>query len=371
MRVAVDGLLLGGPHSGVEHAVESLAEALPAAAPQHSCFLVCQRRYANSCQMTMPLLVAPAWVCCRATRIAYTQTLLAGTLRTRCDLLHGPAYVLPWNWRGPSLLTVYDLIALEFPQYCRRTNVWHYARLLPASLRRASRVIVPSEAVARQVRKRFPEVAERLRVVPLGIASHLAPASHREVVRVREQLGLPARFILHVGNLEPKKNLPAVIAAFDELADELPHHLVLAGRPAWGFGAIERAVTRARHADRIHQLGYVAGEDLPALYTAAEVLVLWSRFEGMGLPPLEAMACGTPTVVSDAGALPEIAGPASLVVPLGPPAQLAEALKELLTSPGRLAELSERGRQHAGRFSWQEHARQVVALYEEAAGATT
>lgn len=371
MRVAVDGLLLGGLHSGVENAVEALVEHLPAAAPQHSCLLVCRRRYAHDCRLSLPLLVAPAWVRCRAARIVYTQTLLAGVLRKHCDLVHGPAYILPWNWRGPSVLTVYDLIALEFPQYCRRTNVWHYSWLLPSSLRRASRVIVPSEAVAEQVRRRFPEVTQRLRVVPLGIGRQYTPASRREVARLRERLGLPEHFILHVGNLEPKKNLPAVIAAFDELADDLPHHLVLAGRPAWGSGPVQRAVAKARHADRIHRLGYVAGEALPALYTAAEVLVLWSRFEGMGLPPLEAMACGTPTVVSDGGALPEMAGPASLVVPLGPPSQLARALREILSSPRRLAELAERGLEHAARFTWPEHARQVAALYEEAAGATT
>lgn len=369
LRVALDGLLLGGPHSGVEHAVEALVEALPDAGPQHSYLLACQRRYADRCRAAMLLLVAPHWVRGRGARIAYTQTLLSRALRGRCDLLHGPAYVLPHNWRGPSVLTVYDLIALDFPEYCKPANAWHYGRLLPASLHRATRIVVPSQAVARQVLLRFPEVSQRVKVIPLGISPQYAPVGSNDVAELRTRHGLPEQFILYVGNLEPKKNLPAVIAAFDQLAEDLPHHLVLAGRRAWGFEAIARAASGARHADRIHRLGYVPEADLPGLYTAADVLVLWSYYEGMGLPPLEAMACGTPAVVSDGGALPEIAGPAALVVPLGVPSELAEALRNLLRSPERLARMAERGRQHAAAFTWPAHARQVVALYEEAAGA--
>jgi glycosyltransferase involved in cell wall biosynthesis len=369
MRVALDGLLLGGRHSGVERAIEALAEALPTAAPQHSYLLACRRQYARERQLPLPLLRAPAWVRARALRIAYEQLLLAPALRGRCDLLHGLGYVLPGNWRGPSVLSVYDLIALDFPAYCKRTNAWHYRWVLPRSIRQASRVVVPSQAVANRVSGRFPEAADRVRVIPLGISEHYAPAPEAAVAELRQRLGLPERFLLYVGNLEPKKNLPGLIAAFDLVADKLPHALLLAGRPAWGHEAIEGAAAQARHANRIQRLGYVAEADLPALYTAADALVQWSHYEGMGLPPLEAMACGTPAIVSDGGALPETAGPAALVVPLGPPARLAAALCELLDDRPRLKAMSRLGREHAARFTWSNHARQVAALYEEIAHA--
>jgi glycosyltransferase involved in cell wall biosynthesis len=367
--VALDGLLLGGPHTGVERAIEGLLEALPEAAPQHDYLLVCQARYLGRGPEAMPCLQAPRWVRGRALRICYEQCLLARALRSRCDILHGPGYVLPANWRGRSVLTVYDLIALQFPRLCKPANVWHYRALLPRSLRRATRIVVPSRAVADELGRRFPEVGERTRVIPLGIPDHYAPATAADVARVRETYRLPEHFILCVGNLEPKKNLPATIAGYDRLADDLPHGLVLAGRRAWGYEPVIRAVAAARHRDRIRLLGYVEDADLPGLYTAADVLVQWSHYEGMGLPPLEAMACGTPAVVSDGGALPETVGPAGLVVPLGPPADLTEALRELLSDRDRLAGMSQRGRGHAARFTWANHARQVAAIYEEIADA--
>jgi len=363
MRVGLDGMLLGGRHSGVEQSIEGLIGALPQVAPEHEYVLACRREYAE--HSPVAALPAPGWARGRLLRIAYEQTRLAHDLRCRCDLLHAPGYVMPLNWHGPSVLTVYDVIALQFPHLCKTSNVWHYRVMLPRSLRRATAVVVPTETVARDVRRLAPDVGEKLRVIPLGIGDQYRPVGAAEVAEVRERLGLPERFILCVGNVEPKKNLPAVIRAFAGVADRAPHHLVVAGRPAWGADAVAAAQRRSVGTDKVVALGYVAPADLPALYTAADLLVQWSLYEGMGLPPLEAMACGTPVLVSDGGALPEVAGPAAEVVPLGPPERLAEGLQRLLSNETRLAELRAAGLRHAAQFTWQRHARAVVALYEE------
>lgn len=366
MRVAIDGMLLGKRHSGVENSIEALVRALPEAAPQHEYLLAHTAAYTAAHAMTD--LLAPAWVRGRLARILYEQCCLSGALRGRCDILHCPGYVMPLNWRGPSVLTVHDLIALQFPQWCKRSNVLHYRFMLPRSIARATAIIVPSETTARVVGERLPQAVKKLRVIPVGIDEHYRPASADDIIAVRQRLDLPERFLLCVGNVEPKKNLAAVVKAFDLLAD-VPGfgdlHLVIAGKPAWDFADVTLAIGQSRHRQRIHLLGYVADADMPALYTAAALLVQWSLYEGVGLPPLEAMACGTPVVVSDGGALPEVAGPAARVVPLGPPEGLTGALQILLSDEASLADLRRRGLTHASRFTWHAHARAVAALYEE------
>lgn len=363
MHVAIDGLLLGRNYTGVEHSVEALAAALPAAAPAHRYTLFCTPGYDGG-RLGLTTVQAPGWVRGRALRILYEQHGLARAA-AGCDLLHAPAYVMPLTWRGPSVLTVYDLIALDFPDWCKRSNAWHYGYMLPRSLARATTVVVPCETVAAAVRRRYPRCADKVRVVPLGVDEAYRPATAQQVAELREQLGLPEHFILYVGNFEPKKNLPALIEAFDLVADELPHHLVLRGRPAWGYEATLRAWRRCRHPERVHRLDYLPPERLGFLYSAADLLVQWSLYEGFGLPPLEAMACGTPVLVSSGGALPEIAGPAAQVVPLGPAVRLAAGLRGLLTAPAQLAELRARGLRHVAQFTWTAHARAVAALYED------
>jgi alpha-1,3-rhamnosyl/mannosyltransferase len=363
MRIALDGMLLGGHHSGVEQAIAGLIHALPQVAPEHEYLLACRREYAPD--SPLPTLVAPGWAQGRLGRILYEQTRLARDLQGRCDLLHAPGYIMPLNWAGPCVLTVYDLIALQFPQLCTRTNVWHYGRMLPRSLRRADAIIVPSETVARDTRQVVPETDGKLHVIPLGIEEQYRPAPAAEIARVRRQYGLPERYLLCVGNIEPKKNLPAVLQAFDEAAATLPHDLVMAGRAAWRPGEFRAALASLRHRERVHVLGFVATADLPALYSAADLLIQWSLYEGMGLPPLEAMACGAPVLVSDGGALLEIAGPAAEVVPLGPPGQLAEALLALMANEARLAQLRQAGPAHAAQYTWTAHAAAVAQLYAD------
>jgi glycosyltransferase involved in cell wall biosynthesis len=363
--VALDALLLGGVHSGVEQAIAGLVAALGVHRGGHEYLVVHRPGYELPVAGGLQSLVTPGWVRGRAARIAYQQFCLPAALKGRCDLLHAPGYVLPLGWRGPAVLTVYDLIALQFPQYCKPSNVWHYRALLPPSLRRARAIIVPSRTVAQDLGEWFPAVADKVRVIPLGIEAAFRPAAAEQVMALRRRLQLPERFLLCVGNLEPKKNLAAVVQAFDRVADKVPHDLVLAGGKSWGEGALGETLGRLRHASRVHRVGYVPAADLPSLYSAAELLIQWSLYEGQGLPPLEAMACGTPALVSDGGALPETVGEAGLVVPLGPPEALAAELLTLLNDPQTLQHLRERGRDHASAFTWERHAEAVVALYEE------
>jgi glycosyltransferase involved in cell wall biosynthesis len=143
----------------------------------------------------------------------------------------------------------------------------------------------------------------------------------------------------------------------------LPHQFVLAGGKSWRSADVECALARLP-AGAVRRTGYVDQRDLPALYSGAEMLLLWSLMEGFGLPVLEAMACGTPVICSDRGALPEVAGDAALVVPIGPPSTLAEAVLQLAERPAERAALAERGRVRAQAFTWRRHAEAVLRVYD-------
>lgn len=371
MRVLVDGMLLGDRPSGVEVSIEGLCRGLGAQAGAHE-FMVVHRPDYQAERLRSPVLgtcAAPGWTCSRAGRILWEQSALPGFARRwGAKVLHAPGYVMPLSWRGPSVLTVYDVLALSHPEWCKRSNVWHYGRTLPASLRRASLVVVPSEVVRCEVEACAEIEPGKVRVVPLGLGEHFAPVEEGTVARTRELYKLERPYLLWVGNLEPKKNLPGLIRAFELAGGRIPHDLILVGKVGWQAQASLQALTQSPLAGRLRRLDYVPASDLPALYAGADLLVHWSLYEGAGLTPLEALACGTAAVVSDGGALPELAGQVAPVVPLtaGPEA-LAEEIVSLLGDCDRRARIVAEGEALVSRLRWPHYAQQIVALYEEAA----
>ncbi|MFP3905133.1 MAG: glycosyltransferase family 4 protein, partial [Armatimonadota bacterium] len=372
LKIAVDGLVLGGRHSGVQTAVEHLALSLGSEASSHEVGLVCTSRFKTRARQMAGLtpVPAPGYASYRPGRVLYETLFLGRQLKKRdCDILHAPAYILPESWSGPSVLTVYDLIALDFPQWCKTANALHFRLRLPRSIRAASAVIAPSETTADAIRRRFPEVTEKIRVVPLGIGEEFERVEDPErLQQVRDRYSLPEQFILYVGNIEPKKNIAGMVEAFERVADDIDHHFILAGGKGWKCRKDLKRIEQSPYRERIRVTDWVAQEDLVVLYTLADILVQWSLYEGVGLPPLEAMRCATAAVVSDGGALPELAGQVAQVVPLGSAENLAEVLRRLLKDEQARAQIAKTGREFVRQFSWHEHARTVIELYEEVAG---
>lgn len=367
----MDAMLLGGRQSGVEAAVEGLCLGLAEEARGHEVLVVCRPRYAGALRSGagVTLRRGPGWSQGRLGRVAYEHLVLPGVCKGwGAQVLHGPAYVLAGGWRGPGVLTIYDVLAVTHPEWCKRANAVHLRHALRQGARRADRVVVPSRVVQAEVVETLGVAPERVRVVPLGISAEMRPADEAAVGAARKALDLPERYLLWVGNLEPKKNLPGLLAAFERVAREAPHALVLAGARGWRDGAIVEALRGSPVAAQVRWLGYVPAAHLAALYSGAELLVHWSLYEGAGLTPLEAMACGTPAVVSDGGALPELAGQVAPVVPLGEPEELARVVLGLLGDAGAREALAARGREFVTQFTWGEHARQILRVYEEVAG---
>jgi glycosyltransferase involved in cell wall biosynthesis len=200
--------------------------------------------------------------------------------------------------------------------------------------------------------------AERITTVPLGVPA-VAPA---DPGRGRELAG--GSYVLSLGTVEPRKNLPSLVRAFDAVAAELDDvRLVIAGGDGWGAVALDETVTRAQHRARIVRLGYVDAGDRAALLRGAELLAYPSVYEGFGFPPLEAMSVGVPVVATDGGSLPEVVGDAAAVVPVGDDDALAGALLRVLGDSVRRATLVERGRAHAASFTWERCVGDLVTLY--------
>jgi glycosyltransferase involved in cell wall biosynthesis len=251
-------------------------------------------------------------------------------------------------------VTLHDLSPLEHPEWFRKGFALWYRLLLPILVKRVAVIFTPSAYVQQKIRDRFS--VRSVLVTPNGIdTSHFHPGAQQATYVC------PEKFILFVGSLQPRKNLQALLRVWHQLKDEYPHlWLVVAGEAGVIFSKIKY------HPDeRVLFLGHVAEDDLPGLYANALLLVLPSFDEGFGLPALEAMACGTPVIVSDAGALPETVGNASLILNISESEGLIKAIKECLENSALRSTLIENGYQRIKNFSWQRSAELIWKTLNE------
>lgn len=288
------------------------------------------------------------------------------------DIVHYPANFARWAGRGgvasaKVVLTVHDLSFLRLSEWFRWERAAYYRAAIRPSVRLADMVIADSQATADDLRKFLAVPEDRLAVVYLGV-SDLQPADEAVIRRTRLKYGLPERFFLYLGTIEPRKNLPRLIAAFDAVAAKTDVSLVIAGREGWKAQATKQAYADAAYRDRIKFPGFVAGEDMAALMSAATAFVWPSLWEGFGLPPLEAMACGTPVITSNTSSLPEVTGGAALLVNPESVDEIAEAMLRVINDDALRAKLREAGLARARTLTWRRTAEETAAVYRRVTG---
>lgn len=299
-----------------------------------------------------------------ALRIAWEHSLFPLLLwRDRVDLLHATMNVAPWWTPCPTVVTIHDLAYMRYPEVHPRGRRMYLTLFTRLTLRRARAVVAVSAYTRGEVIRLLGVPPERVHVIYEGVDADFRPLPPEQVAAFRRQRSLPSRYLLYVGNLEPRKNLPRLIQAFARIGPEVELSLVLVGAKGWGYDAIYRQVAELDLSKRVLFPGFVPREELPLWYNGAEVLVYPSLYEGFGLPPLEAMACGTPVLTSTASSLPEVVGEAGLQVRPDDVEGLATALRRLTTDRELQAELRRRGMQQARRFSWDQMARETADLY--------
>ncbi|MCS7222001.1 MAG: glycosyltransferase family 1 protein [Anaerolineae bacterium] len=357
--------------AGIHRYIWHLLQALPAAAPgwQLMAFvgdrrfrppLGLQTRYAR-----WP--TASPWA-----RILWEQAIQPWLAwRERLHLLHALAYVAPLVVHCPTVVTVHDLSFVRYPEAFRPLNRLYLRVMTRRSVFQARRVIADSCSTRDDLVRLWGVPVDRISVVPIGVADEYRPASAVEAERFRRQRGLPDRFVLYLGTLEPRKNVTAAIEAFArwvKATGDRQVRLVVAGAKGWYFQTIFARVRALSLGDRVLFPGYVPAAELPAWYQAAEVFIYPSLYEGFGLPPLEAMACGTPVITSNTSSLPEVVGDAALLVDPYDVEAIAEALARLLEDAELRQRLREAGLARARLFSWERTARETVAAYRLALG---
>ncbi len=298
-------------------------------------------------------------------RILYEQAALPFQLRRMCAaLFHGTAFAGPLLGHVPQVITVHDLSFLRYPHFFRRGNRLYLRTITGLSCRRAAAVIAVSRFTAAEITALLGVPRERIHVIYHGVEPRFHPLPRAEVEAFRQRKGLPERYILHLGTLEPRKNVPTLIRAFARLRDP-SLHLVLAGGKGWLYDAIFAQVQALGLEDRVHFPGYVPAEEQPLWYNAATLFVALSHYEGFGLPVLEAAACGLPVVAGDRSSLPEAAGEGALLVPPTDEAAVAEAMHRLLTDAALRETVRQAGLEHSRRFTWERTAQETVALYRQ------
>jgi glycosyltransferase involved in cell wall biosynthesis len=280
------------------------------------------------------------------------------------DVIHGTNFVAPPTRRAASVVTVHDLTPIRFPEMSTKDTL-HYPGLLLRAIRRGVVVHTPSAFVAAEVVDLLGVPADRVRAVHHGV-----PPLDAGDPAIGRTLAGSDRYVLALGTVEPRKDLPTLVAAFDALAGSDPDvRLVVAGPDGWGAESFEASVAAARHRRQIVRLGWVGGDERSGLLAGATAFAYPSLYEGFGFPPLEAMVAGVPVVASRAGALVEVLGDAACLVAPGDVDGLAGALARLLTDDSARAELVRRGTECAAAYSWSRCGDGLVALYRDALAA--
>jgi glycosyltransferase involved in cell wall biosynthesis len=285
-------------------------------------------------------------------------------------LFHATEHLLPRLARARSVFTLHDTAYLLFPQYHLLQNRLYLTLMMPRFIARADAVICVSEATRRDAERFYQVPAEKLHVISEGVEARFQPITDSAALAaVRARYRLPERFILCVGTLEPRKNLPTLLDAYAALRARHPGvGLVLAGGKGWLYQSIFDRLRALGLEDVVQLPGYIPEADLPALINCAEVFAYPSVFEGFGLPPLEAMACGVPVACSNASSLPEVTGAAALSLPPGDVAAWVTALDRLLSEAALRADLRTRGLARARNFTWAAAAARTQAVYQRVLG---
>jgi glycosyltransferase involved in cell wall biosynthesis len=301
-------------------------------------------------------------------RIAWEQFVAPILLlRDRPAALLCPLNVVPLLARQPSVVTVHDLAFLRYPDRFKASRQRYLATLARLSVRRAAHVVAVSEWTRREVIALLDVPPRKVTTIPNGRDERLGPLPPKQIAAFRRAHDLPERFVLFVGTLEPRKNLPALLRAYAAVRPSLGIPLVVVGGKGWLYDPIFAVVEELGLRDDVRFAGFVPQEDLASWYNAATVLVYPSLYEGFGFPPLEAMQCGTPVITSNTTSLPEVVAKAALTVDPADETALSEALQAIVHDAALRADLRERGLEQARMFSWDRAAQQTRAVLHSVA----
>lgn len=370
MRIGINVHLLSTTHTGIQHYIRALVPELVTQATSHEIVL-----YGEPAQLPVTAGERIRWVSTSrplrsgAQRVLWEQTMLPHLLqRGGIDVFFSPAFILPVLWEGAGIVTVHDLNFEVSPETIRPVRRAYLRRITRWSTRRARKVVAISQSTASDIVRLYGVPHQKLVIIPYGLDTLFNPENARALEpMVKQRYSLPERFLLFVGTLEPRKNLPRLLEAYALARRQvsLPP-LVLAGAPGWQH---ERILTQARRLgieQHLRFAGYIPREHLPGVYAAASALLYPSLYEGFGLPPLEAMGCGTPVLASNTSAMPEVVGDGGILIDPRDTQQIADGILRIIRDGELRQRVIEHGLERARLFRWEDAAEHTLRVLEEA-----
>jgi glycosyltransferase involved in cell wall biosynthesis len=368
MRIGIDARIVYYARGGIRNYVLHLLDVLPPLDADTDYYVLHSRKAQSPPLPGTNLRPVPCWT--PSHHRLERWALGVEVARLGLDLLHTTDFIPPALGPRRSVITVHDLNFLHYPQFLTAESHRYYNQQIAWAVRRADHILADSHATKSDMVSLLDVPLEKVTVVHLAADPAFRPLAEADVRRVAARYGLEPGYLLFVGTLEPRKNLPGLLQAYRLLLDAevTTSPLVLIGGKGWLYDEVFERVEVLHLQGRVRFLHDVPDADLPAMYNAASVLATPSFYEGFGLPALEAMACGTPVAVADRASLPEVVGEAGLLVNPDDPDGIARALARVLTDEPLRARMQELGLAQAGRFTWERAARATLAVYREVMG---
>lgn len=283
------------------------------------------------------------------------------------DILHQPCFSVPIFYHGKKIVTVHDIIPLKFPKNLPLASRLFYSKWMTYSYRYADMIIADSECTKRDIIKHLKISPEKIRVIYLAVSDDFKPESSKaRIQNIKNKYHTGEKYFIHVGTIEPRKNLPFLVRAFSEAVRAgVPENLVIVGKYGWYYDRLLTSIKDLQLKDRVIFTGYAPDEDIPALYSGATALTFPSLYEGFGFPPLEAMACGTPVISSNTSSLPEVVVDAGILIAPEDKETWAKKMIEISTEKKLAQKLRIKGLKRAKKFSWEKTARETIEVYKK------
>ncbi|MCL5952865.1 MAG: glycosyltransferase family 4 protein [Chloroflexi bacterium] len=367
MRIGIDARLVYYHQAGIGQYILRLAQALARIDHEDRFVLFTSRKDHTPITEQSNFRRQKLWTPShhRFERLAMSAELFPFNM----DVLHSPDFIPPSGARCPTVITVHDLAFLLYPRFLTRDSARYYGQVDQAA-RSADHIIAVSESTKRDTVRLLGVPEEKISVIYEAAHPLFTPITNEEAIsRVRNRYHLPPTFILFVGTIEPRKNIPTLLRAFKRLRDNYKSTatLAIAGNRGWLVEEVDGVIEELKLGDAVRCLGGVPNEELVYLYNAARLFVLPSFYEGFGLTPLEAMACGTPVVVSNTSSLPEVVGDAGWLINPEDVEGLTVAMYRGLTDENLRREMRSKGLRRAQTFSWERTARETLGVYRQVA----
>lgn len=370
MHIGLNAHLLANEDSyraaGIHNVIHNLLASMPALAPTDWHFTAMVNGSSTATYDNVTMQRAPFDTTSPLKRIIWEQAIQPFAL-SQFDLYHAMAFVMPVSVRVPSVVTIYDLTFLRYPQRLSRARRLYLQAFTARSCRHATRITAISHSTKADLIELLGLPAEKIDVTPLGYnRAMFRPLPQEDIAAFKAAKGLPDRFWLYLGTLEPRKNLVTLLEAYAQLPadDRLP--LVLAGGKGWDYEPIFQAIEQHHLSEMVSTPGFIPSEDMALWYNSADCFVYPSVFEGFGLPVLEAMACGTPVITSNVSSLPEVAEGAGLTLPPHEVDAWTAALLKAYSDEKWRAQARTAGLNKAAQFTWENTAQRTIESYQKA-----